>query len=567
MTKIALCGNPNSGKTTILNALTGLNLHTGNYNGVTVSAYEARLTNDITVCDLPGIFTFKPDTRDEISACEYLKKSADKAVIIADGCYIEKIAPIASSLAEMKLPCAAVVTMADLLKRDGGKIDADKLEKTLGIPVFISDRKKFDALRDFILSAEYRTVRDCSPAELKSCVVGERRYGLCAFDRLLFSGGVGFLLPIILILPIIFIYSCISPLLTEVVGYFLELLKNFAVSRLGASPFWLRHFISEAVFGGALTVLEFVPSVVLTIAYLTFLEESGIAPRLCAVMSPFAESIGISPTAVSAFLLGFGCTVPAVDALRAVDNKSALRASYILPFFQCSAKIPVFYLFTSVFFHGIPILTLFLIYLGGVLVAFAVGYIFKLTSRSEPVCGVIELPRYRRPALRDIVRNSADKCGELTKKIVTVLLILSSVVWLLCHLTPSLEFVGEDRYAESLLYTIGGMLAPIFAPLGFDSGIAAASLVSGIFAKEGVLTSLAVCAGRDGVRFIAQEVFSIPSAVSFLTFFALYPPCVTAFFTYSEEFGIYHAVKCALVQFAASYFLSFVVYRFALIAL
>lgn len=140
MTKIALCGNPNAGKTTVFNALSGMNLRVGNYNGATVSAFETEVTKDTSICDLPGVFSLSPDTPDEISACEYLENQADRALVVVDGTSPENSAPIFAALREMKIPAAAVVTMSDILRRDGSSFDCEKAEKVLGIRMFMYEK-------------------------------------------------------------------------------------------------------------------------------------------------------------------------------------------------------------------------------------------------------------------------------------------------------------------------------------------------------------------------------------------------------------------------------------------
>lgn len=212
MTKIALCGNPNAGKTTVFNALSGMNLRVGNYNGATVSAFETDITKDTAICDLPGVFSLSPDTPDEISACEYLENQADRALVVVDGTSPENSAPIFAALREMKIPAAAVVTMSDILRRDGSSFDCEKAEKELGIRVFMYEKIEKNELKSFVLTSEY-SVPSCESeeklrSELADCIKKRREAKLCALDRLLFGkhGNIAeFCLVLAVMLPIFLI--------------------------------------------------------------------------------------------------------------------------------------------------------------------------------------------------------------------------------------------------------------------------------------------------------------------------------------------------------------------------
>ena len=560
MTKIALCGNPNAGKTTVFNALSGMNLRVGNYNGATVSAFETDITKDTAICDLPGVFSLSPDTPDEISACEYLENYADRALVVVDGTSPENSAPIFTALREMKIPAAAVVTMSDILRRDGSSFDCEKAEKVLGIRVFMYEKIEKNQLKSFVLTSEY-SVPSCENEEklrsyLADCVKNRREAKLCALDRLLFGkhGNIAeFCLVIAVMLPIFLIYSVISPLISSFLEALVDFLRQIFLSYSGGMPYLFRRFVSDAVFGGAFSVVGFIPPVMLVYAYLTFLEESGIAPRLCVCFSPFTSAIGISSRAAIPFMLGFGCTVPAIDSLRAVDEESAKRASYVLPFFQCSAKFPVYSAFAGVFFGREFSLVILLIYACGVCFALVFGLLLRLLGRQNRICDVVELPRYRMPSFSSVMRSSGEKCADTVKKIATVLLLISAAAWVMNYVTFS--------DSKSLMQCVSGIVSPIFAPLGFGNDLSSASLIAGVFAKEGVLSSLSVFSGEGGVKYVLRELFSRASAVSFLTFFALYPPCVASITKMRSEFGTVHTVKCVMFQFAAAYVSSYFVYQ------
>ena len=563
MTKIALCGNPNAGKTTIFNALSGMNLRVGNYNGATVSAFETDITKDTEICDLPGVFSLSPDTPDEISACEYLENQADRALVVVDGTSPENSAPIFAALREMKIPATAVVTMSDILRRDGSSFDCEKAEKALGIRVFMYEKRKKNELKSFVLTSEY-SVPSCESeeklhSELADCIKKRREAKLCALDRLLFGkhGKIAEIcLVIAVILPIFLIYSVISPLITSFLEAVVDFLRRIFLNYSGGLPYLLRRFVSDAVFGGALSVVGFIPPVMMVYAYLTFLEESGIAPRLCVCCSPFTSAVGISSRAAITFMLGFGCTVPAIASLRAVDEESAKRASYILPFFQCSAKFPVYAAFAGVFFGRKFSLAVLLIYACGVCFALAFGLLLRLFGRQKRICDVVELPRYRMPSFSSVIRSSSEKCADTGKKIATVLLLISAAAWGMNYVTVS--------DSKSLMQCVSGIVSPIFAPLGFGNDLSSASLIAGVFAKEGVLSSLSVFSGEGGISYVLRELFSRTSAVSFLTFFALYPPCVASITKMRAEFGGFHTVKCVMFQFAAAYVSSYLVYHIAI---
>ena len=323
----------------------------------------------------------------------------------------------------------------------------------------------------------------------------------------------------------------------------------------GRLPPFLSAFLREGVLAGTLAVLDFAPRLFLLFLFLTVMEDSGYLARAGALAAPVLRFFGLSGDAAVPLLLGVGCSVPAVLSARHIRDGATRRLSLLLlPFIPCSARLPVIAVLSALFFAS-PFTARVIPVLGGVLLFLLFAFALSRGSRPAPFVG--ELPRYRFPSVQNVLRVAARRTGHFLGKAGGVIPLAAAVLWLLSHITP--HGAPTDATDLSLLAAISGKLSPLFAPLGFGNWQAVAALISGIAAKETVLSALAVFAGGDlgGLT----GMFSPRGALSFLCFFATYTPCVATLGAIRREGGWRALWKCLFFSFAGAYALAFLVYH------
>ena len=295
----------------------------------------------------------------------------------------------------------------------------------------------------------------------------------------------------------------------------------------------MHSLIINGVFGGVGSVLSFIPTIVTLFFFLSILEDSGYMARVAFVMDKLLRKIGLSGSSFVPMIIGFGCSVPAIMASRTLASERDRKMTIILtPFMSCSAKLPIYGMFIAAFFPQNGGLIMLSLYLLGILVAIISGLLLNsLVFRGKPVPFVMELPAYRLPTARNILMHMWEKAKDFLHKAFTIIFMASIVIWFLQNF--DIRFYLVDA-GDSIIAQIGKLIAPVFAPLGFGSWQAATSLVTGITAKEVVISTLSVLSGGDGGVTLSQ-FFTPLTAYTFLVFCLLYPPCVAALATIRRE--------------------------------
>lgn len=295
----------------------------------------------------------------------------------------------------------------------------------------------------------------------------------------------------------------------------------------------MHSLIINGVFGGVGSVLSFIPTIVTLFFFLSMLEDSGYMARVAFVMDKLLRKIGLSGSSFVPMIIGFGCSVPAIMASRTLASERDRKMTIILtPFMSCSAKLPIYGMFIAAFFPQNGGLIMLSLYLLGILVAIISGLLLNsLVFRGKPVPFVMELPAYRLPTARNILMHMWEKAKDFLHKAFTIIFMASIVIWFLQNF--DIRFYLVDA-GDSIIAQIGKLIAPVFAPLGFGSWQAATSLVTGITAKEVVISTLSVLSGGDGGVTLSQ-FFTPLTAYTFLAFCLLYPPCVAALATIRRE--------------------------------
>ena len=352
-------------------------------------------------------------------------------------------------------------------------------------------------------------------------------------------------IPVFLLMMLLVFYITFGPIGTWLADGFAALVQQ-GVDALGAAlagwgvAGWVRSLLVDGALTGVGSVLSFLPTILLLFLLLSILEDSGYMARAAFLMDKPLRKLGLNGRAFIPMMMGFGCTVPAVMSARSMNNQRDRRFTILLtPFMSCGAKVPIYALFTRAFFDGHQVLVMSAFYLTGVAVSIVVGLILKHTAfHGDAAPFIMELPAYRLPAPRNVARQLWDKASDFLKRAFTVIFLATMVVWFLQHFTFTLAPAPD--MAHSMLGVIAGAIAPVFVPAGFGSVEASTAVLTGVMAKESVVSTLSVLAGvdPDSAQMVSalHAVFpTVLQAVSFLTFILLYMPCVAAYAAMRRE--------------------------------
>ena len=669
--KIALVGNPNCGKTTLFNALTGSNQYVGNWPGVTVEKKEglARVDNrDVTIVDLPGIYSLSPYSMEEIVARSFVVEERPDAIInIVDASNLERNLYLTAQLLELERPMVVALNFMDEVEKRGDVLDVARISQALGVPVvpitartgenvqalleqahrqmhtgvtvepddlydqfthlihhqvdeLIHDRAyaahlpahwasiklvEGDSLVEQALGLDEATrwkvdalaqrYQEAYPLGDRETLIADARYRfiqrvvkVCLrrgrpVDAPTVSDKIDAVVthkylavPVFLLLMLAMFTLTFGPgqVLSDGVDWFfndwLATRLDWLLTQSGVAP-WVNSLLLEGVLGGVGGVLTFLPQIAILFLFLSFLEDSGYMARAAFVMDRLLRRFGLSGKAFIPMLMGFGCTVPAILGARTMENEKDRRMTIMLvPFLSCSARLPVYGLLTAAFFPDCAGVVIFSLYILGLLCAILSGVLLRKTLfQGEPAAFVLELPPYRMPTARNCLLHVWERVRGFLVKAGTLILAMSVVLWFLQSfgLSGGLRMVEEP--GESILGSIGAVLAPLFAPLGFGVWQAAVALLTGLIAKEAVVSSLCLMYGfttLDGGATVAAALsgtFQTPAAAyAFLVFILLYVPCVAAMSTlYREMNSLKWTLTSIAWQMGAAWLVSFLVFQ------
>ena len=344
----------------------------------------------------------------------------------------------------------------------------------------------------------------------------------------------------------------------------LSALTDSALTRLDVNPA-IHSLVIDGIFTGVGSVLSFLPVIVTLFFFLSLMEDSGYIARVAFVMDKLLRKIGLSGKSIVPMLIGFGCTVPAVMATRTLPSARDRRMTILLtPYMSCSAKIPIYAVFSAAFFPNYAALTMVLLYCGGILVGILAALVFNKTAfRGNPVPFVMELPNYRLPSAKSVAMLLWDKARDFLQRAFTVIFVATLVIWFLESFDARLNFVTDSTY--SLLAAVGKFLSPLFRPLGFEDWQISTALITGFTAKEAVVSTLGILTGRgvDALSATLPALFTTTSAISFLTFTLLYTPCVAAISAIGRELGgRFRGALVSVMQCLVAWGIAAVLYQF-----
>ncbi len=659
----ALAGNQNCGKTTLFNALTGSNQHVGNFPGVTVDQKigEMKLAKDCSVVDLPGIYSIRPYSTEEIVTRDFiLNQKPDGIINIVDATNIERNLYLTLQLLELHIPMVLALNMMDEVRGNGGTINIAAMSEALGIPVVPISAVKNEGISELVTKIttvakkkQYPTVTDfCKPGPIHRCIHAvshliedhaqncdisarfaatkliegdtsfgdklelvpnememiehavtemEQEYGM---DRnaALADMRYGFIESVCkesvvkcheskehkrsvridnvltnkyLALPLFFIIMLMIFWLTfGVIGSFLSDVLAMGIDRLtvladrglalyGINPV-VHSLIIDGIFVGVGSVLSFLPIIVVLFFFLSILEDTGYMARVAFVMDKLLRKIGLSGRSFVPMIIGFGCSVPAIMATRTLSSERDRKMTILLtPYMSCSAKIPIYAVFCAAFFPKYAALVMTGLYLGGMLIGIVVALLLKKTAfTGQPVPFVMELPNYRLPSIKSVGMLMWDKAKDFLQRAFTIIFIATIIIWFLGAFDTRINFVQDGTH--SLLAVIGQWIAPIFVPLGIGDWRVTTSLISGLIAKEAVVSTMGVLLGAsaDGVAASLSSLFTPVTAVSFLVFTLLYTPCVAAIATIRRELNsTWQTIGVILAQCTVAWICAWIVYH------
>lgn len=342
-------------------------------------------------------------------------------------------------------------------------------------------------------------------------------------------------------------------------------MTDVLLSNADVSPA-IHSLIIDGVFAGVGSVLSFLPIIVTLFFFLSLLEDSGYMARVAFVMDSLLRKIGLSGRSFVPMLIGFGCSVPAIMATRTLSSERDRKMTILLiPFISCSAKLPIYAMFTAAFFKENQALVMISLYVMGIAVGILSSLLLKKTIfRGNPVPFVMELPAYRLPSWKSTVIHMWDKAKDFITKAFTIIFVSTIVIWLLQHFDIRFNMVSDS--SSSILAAIGRFIAPIFAPLGFGDWRICTALITGLTAKEAVVSTLAVLTGAGGdtsaLASILSHMFTPLAAFSALTFTLLYMPCMAATAAIKRELGsTKNAVLAMIYQTVLAWLVAFTVFN------
>lgn len=591
---IALVGNPNCGKTTLFNILTNGNCEVGNRSGVTVDVKTKafKYEKNIIIADLPGIYSLSSASSEEVIAYNYiLNNKPDLILNIVDSTSLERNLYLTSQLCEMNTPVIIALNMIDALENSGLSIDTDALSNAFSVPVIpVSAKKEIGTkklaeeiqklssksgtlksgtlkhtLKKQPVQSNYRYIKSIVSNTVKT-TGSDRQFEITekADDIALHK-----YLAIPLFIAVMFIifqitFGKIGSSISDIVDFAFNIKFKSIVSELLMSlnvNMFLRSLIIDGIIVGIGGIISFFPQIMLLFSFLSLLEASGYMSRTAFITDRLFAKIGLSGNSFVPMLMGFGCSVPAIMATRILENKSNRSLTILLiPFMSCGAKMPVYALICSVFFPTHTGLVIFALYTIGILISLISGIILSRTIFSDDdTAFVLELPPYRIPTLKSIRKIMLDKTKDFAVRVGTVIFLASISVWFLENLDPALHLTANPE--ESIIGKIGKIIAPIFTPCGFGDWKFAVSLISGIIAKEAIVSTMAVlCSGNLAVGLSSH--LSPLSAFSFLIFILLYVPCIATLSTASSELNDKKLLTFSILyQFTAAYTLSMLIFQ------
>ena len=619
--RVALAGNPNSGKTTMFNALTGRNERVGNWAGVTIEKKEGAVKKSLnktdaqmTLVDLPGAYSMSPFTSEESITSEYIQQEKPDVIInIVDADNLSRSLFFTTQLLELHIPVVVALNKSDIVRRKKTEINADLLSRLLGCPVVetVSTKTSNNGLDKLIstvvavkgktqtapfdsegmdLSDEksvkafdkkrYEFVKDIVAKVEKRQISSNRQTRQDAVDRILAHKWLGILI-FAVVMWVVFSISqtYLGPFLADIFVGWIDAFYAWVEGLLGegTSPV-LSAILLDGIIGGVGAVVGFLPLIMVLFFLLALLEDCGYMARVAVVMDRFFKKVGLSGKSIIPILVGIGCSTPGIMATRTIKDERQRKTTVMLtPFMPCGAKLPIIALFAGVFFNDAAWVGTLMYFTGIVLIIIGALFVARITGEKQKKSYfIIELPEYKIPSLKRAVFSMFSRAKGFIVKAGTIILLSNVVVQIMQTFNWRFEVVAEGAEHTSVLATIASPFALLLIPLGFGAWQFAAASISGFIAKENVVGTLAVVYGitnfidpeelvliSDGAGVAGVLGLTSVSALAYLMFNLYTPPCFAAIGAMNAEMEDRKWLWGAIAfQFCMGYIVAFITYQF-----
>jgi len=649
--KHILCGNPNTGKTTFLNSLTGSNEHVGNWHGVTVDFLEKKYkinNEEHMIVDLPGLYSLTSYTFEEEIARDYIYSSKENILNLVDSNNLTRNLYLTLQLLECGKNIKVCLNFANELVKTKTEIDTTKLEKMLGTKVVLFNAQKKEEVVSLIndgfkntftasyykelplneikkllgdklnylnLNKDYLCVKVLEEDEfiieklklskeeinkvkdynLKEKIISlrynfieqikancvkkqsDKIYGYSKLDKIILNRFLALPIFLLILFGIFYItFSSVGSIISGALSNFIDNFVNVPIlnffNKITTSAFIL-SFIEDGVLTVINTLVGFLPQIVLLFLFISILEDTGYLSRLAFTFEDIFSKVGLNGKTIFTILMGFGCSTTAALTARTLEDKnSKIKATMLSSYLSCSAKIPLYSVILGAFFNNNILIIIFFYFLG-VFIALLTSIILEKTIlKSKESSFIMELPAYRFPSFKRILKLIWFNIKEFIVRVGSVLFTFSIIIWVLQSFTIGFAFITNPIEEVSILELIGNILAPIFKPLGFGTSGAVSCLICGVVAKEIIISTMAIINNvniEGGVENLSKSLSDLNSPISFtpitafsyLVFSLLYMPCIATIGVYFKELGKKWTFVAILIQFATSYLITFVFYN------